>query len=160
MRCTVGMSFIGQRHRLCPPDGVGDGFDCFWQQHRHFTPQPQRHCDDELEALPRMPSPMGMAENCQARAPTVMKSRLAIGNKSITQIVCRGKLKCPGVTTPLPAPPALDIFPLNGSTCYRTGQSIAGCRCVPLWSRPAVLNTVWRGRYAGDRISTLCIDTT
>ena len=92
---TVGMACFGQRHKLRRPEDVGDGFDGFPQQHRHCTPQPQRHCVDEAEAFPRTSSPLGMAENCQARTPTEMRSRLDIGIKSISQIAYQGKPLAP-----------------------------------------------------------------
>jgi len=77
---------------------------------------------------------MGMAENCQARTPAVMRRRLIIGNRSITQIVCRRKPEWSPCDRNVTTGRALDFFPLIGSTYPRTGQSIVRRRCGPLWS--------------------------
>lgn len=90
--CTVGMSFIGQRHKLSRSDEVGDGFDGFPQQHRHCAPQPQRHfgfpfdkggfrgVGDEVEAFALRSSPTGKAESCHARTPAEMRNLRVIDN--------------------------------------------------------------------------------
>ena len=61
---------------------------------------------------------MGMAENCHARTPAKMRSRLAIVDRSITQIAYRGKPQLPRCDSPITSTPGLDIFPSVRSTSH------------------------------------------